>query len=73
LNVLFVCFGNVCRSPLAERLLRWRLAEQLDDLSEHVEVTSAGVCAVVGRPMDAKAAAELARLGGGADGFVARS
>lgn len=64
-RVLFVCIGNVCRSPLGERLLRARLPEQYD-------VSSAGVGALVGAPMDPDAAAQLAGLGGSAEGFVAR-
>lgn len=64
-RVLVVCVGNVCRSPLAERLLAVRLGEGF-------EVGSAGVGALVGEPMDPMAAAELERLGGSADGFVAR-
>jgi protein-tyrosine phosphatase len=71
-NVLFVCVGNVCRSPLAQSVLRLRLQEQLGDLSGRVEVTSAGVRAMVGRPMERVAAAELARLGGSASDFTAR-
>jgi protein-tyrosine phosphatase len=71
-NVLFVCVGNVCRSPLAQQLLRLRLREQLGELSGRVEVTSAGVRAMVGRPMDDMAADELARLGGSAEDFAAR-
>jgi protein-tyrosine phosphatase len=64
-SILTVCIGNVCRSPLMERLLRRRLSGQ-------VTVNSAGVRAVVDSPMDATAAAELHRLGGMADGFLAR-
>lgn len=64
-RVLFVCIGNVCRSPLGERLLQARLPEGYD-------VSSAGVGALVGSPMDPAAAAELAGHGGSAEGFVAR-
>lgn len=48
-NILVVCTGNICRSPLAEALLRARLPE--------CGVTSAGVGALVGRPVEAHAAA----------------
>ena len=65
-DVLVVCVGNLCRSPLAERLLVSRLA------STEVRVASAGVHAVVGAPMDASAAAELTRLGGDPSEFEAR-
>ncbi|MFH1477217.1 MAG: low molecular weight protein arginine phosphatase [Verrucomicrobiota bacterium] len=30
INILFVCTGNVCRSPMAEYLLRRRLGKQTD-------------------------------------------
>ncbi len=56
-RILFVCVGNICRSPTAEYLLRARLA------SEDFEVTSAGLDAVVGRPMEATAAQLLLRHG----------
>jgi protein-tyrosine phosphatase len=65
-RVLFVCIGNVCRSPLGERLLRARLP------ATGFTVASAGVNALVGAPMDAEAAAELEALGGTPEGFVAR-
>ena len=65
-DVLVVCEGNLCRSPLAERLLTSRLA------GSEVRVASAGVHAVVGAPMDALAAAELTRLGGDPSEFEAR-
>lgn len=66
-DVLVVCVGNLCRSPMAERLLRARLAD-----ARRVRVTSAGTRAVVGAPMDASAAAQLERLGGDPSGFWAR-
>lgn len=40
IRVLFVCLGNICRSPTAEAVLRAKLAEQ--SLSDQVEVDSAG-------------------------------
>lgn len=46
-NVLVVCVGNICRSPLAAHLLR----EGLPGLT----VSSAGVGAVIGADMDATA------------------
>lgn len=70
-TVLFVCVGNICRSPLAERLLRERLREQLGGSRDEVIVESAGVRALVGWPMDELAAQELARLGLSNDTFRA--
>lgn len=66
-RVLFVCIGNVCRSPLGERLLAARLPRQ------GFEVSSAGVGALVGAPIDPGAAAHLESYGGSADGFTARA
>ncbi len=71
-RVLVVCLGNVCRSPLAERLLRHRLDELLGERAGEVEVGSAGVRALVGAPMDTTSAAELVRLGGDPAGFASR-
>lgn len=42
-----VCVGNVCRSPMAEALLRARLAGR-----DGVVVASAGIAALVDRPAD---------------------
>ena len=64
-RVLVVCVGNVCRSPLGERLLAGRLDP------DRFEVASAGVTALVGSPMVAEAAARLAAYGGSAEGFAA--
>jgi protein-tyrosine phosphatase len=69
-KVLVVCVGNVCRSPLVERLLQLRLHEMLGESAETIEVSSAGVLALVGNPMDDLAAAQLQRLGGDPQGFV---
>ncbi len=65
-RVLFVCIGNVCRSPLGERLLAKRLE------GTGYEVSSAGVAAMVGSPMDPGSAVHLEGTGATADGFVSR-
>jgi len=44
-NVLFVCTGNICRSPIAEGLFRRMTGNRKD-----IEVASAGVHAVRGQP-----------------------
>jgi protein-tyrosine phosphatase len=58
-QVLFVCTGNTCRSPMAERRFR-RLCRQ-----RHVAATvkSAGLMATPGLPATAEAATVLARHG----------
>ena len=70
-RVMTVCLGNVCRSPVAERLLATRLASLVGD--GQVEVTSAGVLGLVGRPMDPQALTQLAGLGGAGADFRSRS
>lgn len=62
-RILTVCTGNICRSPLAEALLRARLAD-LD-----VIVSSAGTQAMVGHEMTPQAQQLAVRLG--ADAAVA--
>ena len=44
-SVLFVCTGNICRSPIAEGLFRRLIGNRKD-----VEIASAGVHAVRGQP-----------------------
>lgn len=45
MKVLFVCTGNICRSPLAEALLRQMLKQKN---VEGIEVASAGTAAATG-------------------------
>ncbi len=63
-NILVVCVGNICRSPLGERILQ----RQLPDL----RVTSAGIGALVGHSADTTAAEVAALHGISLDGHVAR-
>jgi protein-tyrosine phosphatase len=59
-SVLFVCLGNICRSPLAEAALR----EEAKRLGIEVEIDSAGTGDWhVGRPPDARAIAVAGRNG----------
>lgn len=70
LNILIVCVANVCRSPLAERVLLTRLQEFLGEGASAIGVRSAGVLALVGNPMEDLAAEQLRRLGGSGEGFA---
>jgi protein-tyrosine phosphatase len=58
-TVLVVCTGNICRSPVAERLLR----AQLDALGLPVSVHSAGTQSMVGHDMTPEAAHLAAHYG----------
>ncbi len=47
MNVIFVCTGNTCRSPMAEYLLR----NHLQNIGRtDIRVSSGGLCAVGGAP-----------------------
>jgi len=41
-SVLMVCLGNICRSPMAEAVLKHRIAERTDLEGFRFEVDSAG-------------------------------
>ena len=62
-TVLFVCTGNVCRSPMAEHMLRRGLADRLGDDATRFRVESAGTGALAGDPMTEHSAAVLAEHG----------
>jgi protein-tyrosine phosphatase len=58
-RILMVCVGNICRSPMAEVLLRARLAGR----PRAPVIESAGIAALVGKPADPMAI-ELMRAQG---------
>ncbi|ORA68764.1 low molecular weight phosphatase family protein [Mycolicibacterium elephantis] len=69
MHVLFVCTGNICRSPLAERLA---VAYATRLAIPHFSASSAGVRAVVGHPIHPDAAVVIQHLGGDSSDFSAR-
>ena len=61
-KILFLCHGNICRSPMAEAVFRDMLKRR--GLSERYEVDSAAVSSEeVGNPVDFSANRELERHG----------
>ena len=66
-RILFVCLGNICRSPTAEGVMRHLLAER--GLEDEVEVESAGTGDWhVGSPPDERATEAALRRGVALDG-----
>lgn len=69
MHILFVCTGNICRSPTAERLTAaYGAQRQLPNF----QASSAGTRAVIAHPIHQNAAVVLERLGGDASDFAAR-
>jgi protein-tyrosine-phosphatase len=60
-HILVVCTANQCRSPMAEGLLRARLAAA--GCADRVQVSSAGTWALAGRPPTALAVETMAARG----------
>lgn len=62
MRILFVCLGNICRSPTAEGVLRELAAREAPELT--LEVDSAGTAAYhVGQAPDPRTRAAAARRG----------
>jgi protein-tyrosine phosphatase len=70
-RILFVCMGNICRSPTAEGVFRKLVQERAPHL--RVEIDSAGTHAYhVGEPPDRRTIAAAARRGIDLSGLRAR-
>ena len=70
-RILFVCLGNICRSPAAEIVCRTALKET--EMSGRVLVDSCGTASYhVGSKPDSRMLAALNRAGFGYDGHRAR-
>ena len=62
MRILFVCLGNICRSPTAEGVLRALAAREAPDLT--LEVDSAGTAGYhIGEPPDPRTRAAEGRGG----------
>ena len=62
IKVLFVCMGNICRSPMAEGMFRHAIKEA--GLENQVQIDSAGTHSYhVGSPPDARAQQAILKRG----------
>ncbi|RFA08321.1 hypothetical protein B7R54_03095 [Subtercola boreus] len=69
LSILFICTGNICRSPLAAQVLEHELTGAA--AGGRVTVLSRGTHARVGEPMDPPAAKQSEALGGDSSSHLA--
>lgn len=71
MKILFVCLGNICRSPTAEGVLRAIAAREFPELK--LEIDSAGTADYhVGKPPDRRTVAAARRRGYELSGLRAR-
>ncbi len=71
-RVLHVCTGNICRSPMAEHLMRAGLRDRLGPEADAFEIGSAGTWGHAGAPMEPFALTTLQGLGHDGSAFRAR-
>lgn len=71
IGVMFVCYGNICRSPMAEFVFRRMLEE--GGIADRFRVSSSGTSGEhIGDRPDGRAAAELAAHGISCEGKTSR-
>lgn len=64
MNILFVCTGNTCRSPMAEGILKSLLKENnMGNININIDVSSAGISAFEGEEANEKAIYTLKNKG----------
>jgi protein-tyrosine phosphatase len=71
-RVLHVCTGNICRSPMAEHLMRDGLRKRLGPAADQFVVESAGTWGHTGSPMETYALSTLASYDVDGSSFSAR-
>jgi protein-tyrosine phosphatase len=70
-RVLFICLGNICRSPTAEGVLRQLVAQEAPNLT--IEIDSAGTADYhIGAPPDSRSQRAALRRGIDLSGLRAR-
>lgn len=72
LNILFVCSGNTCRSPIAKAIFQKMIVED-DRLRGWVNVDSAGIFAIDGSPASNMAKEVVREFGASLDTHRAKS
>ena len=71
IKILFVCHGNICRSPMGEYVLKHMVRER--GLADQFEIDSAAVSREeIGNPVYPPARREMAKHGVPCDGHAAR-
>ncbi len=73
-TILHVCVGNICRSPMSERLLAQRLRHHVGVAADQLYLNHGAGTGPwhVGEPMNAPAARQIRERGGDATNFRAR-
>ena len=71
-RVLQVCTGNICRSPMAEHLMREGLRVRLGERAGDFQIASAGTWGLTGSPMEPHALTTLASYAVDGAAFRAR-